>query len=142
MENKLRMLKMSNGKNIGVSTETILNNHLNTYRELGKVTYTCSLPISEEKIPDYIILNIGNDDTVCYVFKVEDMDRDKRKRFPIISEKPEFIKYSPIEYADKPETTWLLLSSVQEIDVDFLCLLTNDEEIREAIKNRSNNKIL
>lgn len=139
---KIRMLKISNDKILGISSGTIIQSHLNTFNTLGKVTYTTSLPIAENNKPDFIILNIGNDDTKCYVCKVEDMDRDIKAKTKIISQKANFQYYLPAQYKDIPETTWLLLSTIQEIDVDFLCSITEDESIRTAIKNRSNNKIL
>lgn len=71
--------------------------------------------------------------------KVEKKEYIKNR---FVSKDQSMIKYCPNEYKNVPEKTWLLLTSIQEIDVDFLCSLVDNEEIRNSIKNRSNNKIL
>lgn len=130
----IRLLKLSENKDEILSSEDILSIYLGYFLTHGKVAYSTAIPVAEK--PDFVLLTLGNDESVCYLCEVEDhayMDNIKAQTF---------LEYTPDIYKEQEKKTWLMFNSMQKISIDFLDELLSDNIIKEFIKNRSNNKTL
>lgn len=133
----IRLLKLSNneGKEDLLTAQDILSMHLGYYLMNGKVTYSTDLPIKDK--PEYVILTPSKC-PVCYWCHVVDHDYKDGKK--IKQENTEFERYSPDKYKGDSNVSWLLLDSMKEFPKEFLKVLETNNEVKEFIDNRANNK--
>lgn len=136
---EIRMLKLSEDKDPRLSSMDISSIYLGYFVVNGKVTYSTHVPIASK--PDYLLLTLGNDDSICYLCHVEKYDY-KGKSISFSPDEKDIQNYIPEIYKSEENVSWLLLDSMQKISLDFLCGLCKDEKMVEFVKNRANNKII
>ncbi len=130
----VRLLKLSNNNDEGLSSEDILSIHLGYFLTHGKVAYCTDIEVAEKT--EYVILTLGNVEDFCYVCRVEDYSYKDNKRANEIS------KYAPDLYKGQERKTWFLFNYMQKVPVDFLDDLLQKTTIKDFIRQRANNKVL
>ena len=134
-----RMLKLSEKKDDRLGSTDILSIYLGYFLMNEKVTYSTGVSIASK--PDYVILILGNDDSICYLCHVENYAYRGKKVFFSPDEK-DIKDYIPEIYKSEENISWLTFDSMQRISLDFLCDIYKDEKLIEFVKNRANNKII
>lgn len=136
---EIRMLKLSEKKDPRLSSMDISSIYLGYFIVNGKVTYSTHVPIASK--PDYVLLTLGNDDSICYLCHVEKYDY-KGKGISFSPDEKDIMTYIPEIYGSEENVSWLLLDSMHKIPLDFLCGVCKDEKMIEFVKNRANNKLI
>lgn len=136
---EIRMLKLSEEKDPILGSMDILSLYLGYFSINGKVTYSTHVPIASK--PDYILLTLGNDDSVCYLCHVEKYDY-KSKGISFSPDEKDIKTYIPEVYKSEENVSWLLLDSMQKIPLEFLYDVCKDKTIIDFVTNRANDKII
>lgn len=130
----IRVLKLSVNGDSELSSEDVLSIHLGYFMTHGKVAYSTDTKVA--KIPQYVLLVLGNIDDICYLCHVSDY------AYMTESVESKFIECSPDRYKNDKKNTWLIFDSMQRIPINFLDEILSNDTIHDFIKKRANNKVL
>jgi len=136
---EVRLLKLSDDKNLPTTPKDIIAAHLGYLAVNGAVTFSTGIPIASR--PDYVLIvteNINPEYYWCHV-----IDYDFTKRGIYISPKAPMNDYSPIMFKDD-NVSWLQFDSMLKLPKDLVDIfLERPKEIADFINFfRPNNKIV
>ena len=138
----ITLLKLSENYDAMLGSDGILFIHLGHCLTYGKVSYCTDVAVASR--PDYVLLVLGNVDSVCYLCHVADYDYSKDPR-SVNQLNPHFGECSPAKFKDTPRKTWFLFDSMQRIPTSFAGQLSSRHSknlIDAFIKSRANHKTL